>query len=90
MKSNLDIRLILVGILVHLIIFYSIFDVYFKSPLVNGMKPIDKASEHTNPAKRLCLFVADGLRLDSFYNLVNQNEILFFRFTSLFFSYLFL
>jgi len=80
MKRNLDIRLIIVGILVHLVIFYSIFDVYFKSPLVNGMAPIEKSPEQTSPARRLCLFVADGLRSDSFFNLINQNQHLFLRF----------
>nr|XP_033790893.1 GPI ethanolamine phosphate transferase 1 isoform X1 [Geotrypetes seraphini] len=56
-----------VGLLVHFVFFASIFDIYFTSPLVHGMTP-----QHTQlqpPAKRLVLFVADGLRADVFYEL---------------------
>ncbi|KAG8442486.1 hypothetical protein GDO86_011323 [Hymenochirus boettgeri] len=58
---------ILVGLLVHLVFFGSIFDIYFTSPLVHGMSP-----QHIRlppPAKRLVLFVADGLRADTFFEL---------------------
>ena len=79
MKRTLDIRLIIVGIIVHSIIFYSIFDVYFKSPLVNGMKPVGKFSKIDSPAKRLVLFVADGLRADSFFDSMNQNKEMFLK-----------
>ncbi len=55
------------GFLVHLVFFYSIFDIYFTSPLVHGMTP------HRNPmaapAQRLVLFVADGLRADKLFEL---------------------
>uniref|UniRef100_A0AAR2JNC9 GPI ethanolamine phosphate transferase 1 n=1 Tax=Pygocentrus nattereri TaxID=42514 RepID=A0AAR2JNC9_PYGNA len=55
----------LVGLLVHVVFFISIFDIYFTSPLVHGMTP-----QHVPlppPAKRLVLFVADGLRADSLF-----------------------
>ncbi|XP_077348180.1 GPI ethanolamine phosphate transferase 1 [Lithobates pipiens] len=62
----------LVGLLVHLVFFASIFDIYFTSPLVHGMTP-----QHTllpSPTKRLVLFVADGLRADTFFHL-DENGI---------------
>uniref|UniRef100_A0A6Q2Z7W3 GPI ethanolamine phosphate transferase 1 n=1 Tax=Esox lucius TaxID=8010 RepID=A0A6Q2Z7W3_ESOLU len=55
----------LVGLLVHVVFFMSIFDIYFTSPLVHGMAP--HASPLPAPASRLVLVVADGLRADSLY-----------------------
>lgn len=57
----------LTGPILHLIFLASIFDIHFKSPIV----PVDDA--HLSPplfpapARRLVLFVADGLRGQSFY-----------------------
>ncbi|XP_069359689.1 GPI ethanolamine phosphate transferase 1 [Maniola hyperantus] len=54
------------GIFIHLVFLFSIFDIYFKSPIVNNAntyKPL-----HEAPADRLVLFVVDGLRAESFVN----------------------
>ena len=66
-RINMNVYLVIVGFLVHLVFFYSIFDIYFTSPLVHGMTP-QKVAIHP-PAKRLVLFVADGLRADKLFEL---------------------
>uniref|UniRef100_A0A672SR25 GPI ethanolamine phosphate transferase 1 n=1 Tax=Sinocyclocheilus grahami TaxID=75366 RepID=A0A672SR25_SINGR len=58
----------IVGLIVYVVFFLSIFDIYFTSPLVHGMTP-----QHVPlapPAKCLVLFVADGLRADTWNNLI--------------------
>ncbi|XP_074135140.1 GPI ethanolamine phosphate transferase 1 isoform X1 [Sminthopsis crassicaudata] len=57
----------ILGLLVHFVFFVSIFDIYFTSPLVHGMTP--QITPLPPPARRLVLFVADGLRADSLYEL---------------------
>jgi phosphatidylinositol glycan class N len=75
--KKFEIKFLLTGVLVHLIIFYSIFDVYFKSPIVSGVEPIERLTLKPSPAKRLVLFVADGLRADSFFNLIESDKSMF-------------
>ncbi|XP_039251345.2 GPI ethanolamine phosphate transferase 1-like [Styela clava] len=56
------------SVLVHVVLFASIFDIYFTSPLVRGTSSFH-VDQHINAsARRLVLFVADGLRAETFYN----------------------
>ncbi|KAL8809872.1 MAG: hypothetical protein Q9200_003055, partial [Gallowayella weberi] len=55
-----------VAIVFHLIYINSIFDIYFVSPIVSGMRSfaVHRDRDSEAPAQRLVLFVGDGLRAD--------------------------
>ncbi|KAF6755115.1 GPI ethanolamine phosphate transferase 1 [Ephemerocybe angulata] len=59
-------KLLVLGLLFHVIFINSVFDCYFTSPVVSGMKRFSVGSA---PAKRLVLIVGDGLRADLLLNL---------------------
>ncbi|KAI9799385.1 MAG: Glycosyl phosphatidyl inositol anchor synthesis [Piccolia ochrophora] len=55
-----------VAVVFHLIYIFSIFDIYFVSPIVSGMQEfkVERAAGVEAPARRLVLMVGDGLRAD--------------------------
>ncbi|KAI1120879.1 GPI ethanolamine phosphate transferase 1 [Nemania abortiva] len=59
-------RFLAIAIVFHLVYIYSIFDIYFVSPIVSGMRlfQLERPAGGKAPADRLVLFVGDGLRAD--------------------------
>ncbi|KAL8399631.1 hypothetical protein RB594_000144 [Gaeumannomyces avenae] len=59
-------RFLAVAVVFHVVYILSIFDIYFVSPIVSGMRLFQIPREPTAraPADRLVLFVGDGLRAD--------------------------
>lgn len=54
-----------VAVVFHLVYIYSIFDIYFVSPIVSGMRPFEvRRNNEEAPARRLVFIVGDGLRAD--------------------------
>ena len=53
------------GFIMHLIILWGVMDANFYSPIIHGL-PAIPVSEN-GPAKRVLLFVADGLRFATFW-----------------------
>jgi len=58
-------RFLAIAVVFHLVYIYSIFDIYFVSPIVSGMQLFPtRPADSRPPADRLVLFVGDGLRAD--------------------------
>lgn len=66
MYINEYVNMFILGIFIHVTFLFSIFDIYFKSPIVKDV--VAYQSQHEAVADRLVLFVVDGLRAESFVN----------------------
>lgn len=71
----IDLKIAILGFIAQLTLLLSIFDIYFKSPIISGIP--DQLVNYEPPADRLVLFISDGLRADTFYNYANGNSIYF-------------
>ncbi|KAL3279531.1 hypothetical protein HHI36_017040 [Cryptolaemus montrouzieri] len=69
-KNFKVVKISVLGICVHILLLLAVFDIYFKSPLENGMTPVKSTDDP--PSKRVILFVADGLRAQAIFD-KNEN-----------------
>lgn len=70
-------KVILLGLFVHFLLLFAVFDVYFSSPLDHGMNLV-KATENP-PAQRVVIFVADGLRAEAVLDPATKGRIPFLK-----------
>uniref|UniRef100_A0A8R1UXS3 GPI ethanolamine phosphate transferase 1 n=1 Tax=Pristionchus pacificus TaxID=54126 RepID=A0A8R1UXS3_PRIPA len=61
----MEVKLGILGVIVHLILLYSIFDIYYTSPIIESLNA-HRPNSNDPPARRLFLISADGLRYDTF------------------------
>lgn len=59
--------------LVHILFFLSIFEIYFKSPLVDNI-PVSQKASGVQLTKRVVIFYADGVRAQKFYEISINNS----------------
>ena len=71
MAACFQVVLLSCGACLHLLYLSSIFYIYFKSPILPGLNSVDTLSKPL--AKRLVLFVTDGLRADKLFHRNNVN-----------------
>jgi phosphatidylinositol glycan class N len=67
--------LLLFGVVFHAIYVLSIFDIYFKSPVVHHIQSEEYSGLSLEPpAKRAVIFVGDGCRADRFFEINSTSE----------------
>lgn len=65
------------GIFVHIFYLSSVFHIYFKSPIIPGLKKVAHATE--TPAKRLVLILTDGLQAEKAFHRKYEENTKFLR-----------
>ena len=72
--------IIIIYIIFHLIIGYSMFDIFYKFPLNYGMTPhSSNLTEEEIPSNRVVLIILDGVRADTFFESVSSGKSPFLR-----------
>lgn len=76
-----ELKHIFLCFIIHAVFLISIFDIYFQSPIVDGINSVKNSVEPS--AKRIVLFVGDGVRIDKFFEINNDASTSFLRFVIL-------
>ncbi|KAI5705679.1 hypothetical protein M8J75_000820 [Diaphorina citri] len=58
---------------IHVLFFLSIFEIYFKSPIIDNI-PVSVKAQGIQLAKRVVIFFADGVRSEKFYEVTDRNS----------------
>ena len=76
MRTNW-LQFFVIGLLVHFMYFISVFQIYFKSPILNGIKKTEPINYQG--ADRVVFIVIDGLQVDKAFHSQNENYTPFLR-----------
>ena len=76
---NSEIKFSLLGVLVHFLYLLSVFEIYFKSPILQGLREIANTHSKAAPAKRLVLIITDGLQAEKAFHTKYETRTSFFR-----------
>lgn len=72
--------IILIGIIIHILYGYSMFDIFLKFPLNYGMTPhSSNLPDDELPSNRVVLFILDGVRADTFFECISSGKSPFLR-----------
>ena len=71
------VKFTLIGVSVHILYLLSVFHIYFKSPILQGIPPL--VYPYDAPSKRLVLISADGLQAEKAFHRNHAVRTPFFR-----------
>lgn len=72
--------IVVIGIIIHILLGYSMFDIFFKFPLTYGMTPhSSNLTESEYPSNRVVLLILDGVRADTFFECISSGKSPFLR-----------
>ena len=72
-----EVKFSFLGVLVHFLYLFSVFEIYFKSPILQGLPEVDIS--HNVPAKRLVLIITDGLQAEKAFHTKYEERTTFLR-----------
>lgn len=71
-----SLKLIILGIIVHVLLFFGALDVYFSSPVEHGLTSF---KANCSLADRAVIFIADGLRYEAIQNIYSNKHTPFLK-----------
>ena len=71
---KMKVEVLVVCVALHVVLFFSIFDIYFRSPIDPNLVSVPSTNGVDSPARRVVLIVADGLRADTCFRFLGRDD----------------